>query len=109
MIVDRRRIIRTQHQRQPKTRSIWMAKSLWHNADDCARSAIDRERAAEHVGPRVQGVAPKIVANDRDRTCSFTAFLFAEGAATRRCQAKHIEEIPSDLRRRNSLSGRAVI
>ena len=86
-----------------------MAKSFWHHADDRARCAIDHYRAAEHVRPCVQCIAPEIVANDCDRSRARATFFVGEGAATRRRQTEHIEEIPSNLRRRDRFRRRAVI
>src|SRR5262249_15732052 len=83
MVVDRDWVVGLKRERQPQTCAVRMPKRLRHDPDDCARCAVDNDRAAKHVGARVQCVSPEIVADDcHVRSC--ITYLFRAKISTPR-------------------------
>src|SRR5260370_11672472 len=79
-----------------------------HHADDGVRRAIKNEPATENIAARIENVAPKIIANDRDGRGAFLTFFPGEGATLRRRQTENREEVRSDAGCGNSLRWRTV-
>src|SRR5260370_33223670 len=79
-----------------------------HHADDGVRRAIKNEPATENIAARIENVAPKIIADDRDGRGAFLTFFPGEDATLRRRQTENREEVRSDAGGGNSLRWRTV-
>src|SRR6476660_8730149 len=86
-----------------------MPKRCRHDTNDGPRCAIDYDRAAENIRARVQGVAPKIIADDHHRSAAFLPLVRSEIPTAHGWQRENIEEIGRNQRRRNGARGRTII
>ena len=95
-----------QGKRDPNARAIRMPKRLRHDADDGVRSAVEKQNGTDDIRARVQILAPKIIAHDRDCGPASAIFLLGKTAAARRRETENGEKVRADARGRHAARGR---
>src|SRR2546430_3487452 len=94
---------RRRRERNPDVRPIGMPKTLRHHSDDRVWSAVQRDRRTQNIGPRIEHLAPEIIADNRYGRSAWTIPVLREGTAQRRRENQEPKKVRTDAGSRDRL------